>query len=399
MSPPNTPASVLHERRILICVGTGGVGKTTVAAAMGLEAARRGSRVLVLTIDPARRLADALGLELLDNEPREVTGRVVGSDSGGRLFAMMLDTKSTFDGLIERFADSPQSRDLILQNPIYQHISGALSGSGEYAAMEKVLEMAELEDFDLIVVDTPPAQHALDFLDSPRRLVEFLDSRIVQLLVHPAMAAGRFGLKLFNRPIHAVLQLMEKVTGIGFLNDLSEFLVAIDDMSEGFKERAERIRTELMGPDSAFVLIAGPTREAVRNAGLFLEHLEEFDAPLSGVIINRMHAWPGGGSPPDALTSTEDLQEDEAMLARALAAEDGDLGESAQAAAHATVRATREYAARVRFDEQNVETLRRDAARRGCFFRAVPELAEDIHDLSGLGHVAAQVFSEPESAI
>ncbi|MCH7872213.1 MAG: ArsA family ATPase [Planctomycetes bacterium] len=270
--PPRNPADLIRERSIVVCVGTGGVGKTTVAAALGLAAARMGRKTLVLTIDPARRLADAMGIRELGNEPQRVQLRE--DESEFELYAMMLDTKRTFDAVIARFAPDDASHRRILDNPIYQHVSGALAGSGEYAAMEKVLEMSESGRFDLVVVDTPPAQHALEFLDAPKRLIEFLDSRLVRLLVHPAVTAGRFGVRLFQRPVQGVLQLVERLTGVGFLEDLAAFLKAIDDMSDGFKQRANRIQKTLLGSDAAFVLVAGPGRESSYNAELFLEHLD-----------------------------------------------------------------------------------------------------------------------------
>ena len=189
------------ERRVVVCVGCGGVGKTTVAAAIALEAARAGRRALVITIDPARRLADALGVETLGNQPEPLPRAALdalGVPAEGSLSALMLDMKRTFDDLVARFAESPAARERVLGNPIYRHVSDALAGSVEYSAMEKVYELSRSDDYDTLVVDTPPAQHALDFLDAPERLLEFLDSRLVHLLIHPAMAAGRLGFRWFE---------------------------------------------------------------------------------------------------------------------------------------------------------------------------------------------------------
>jgi len=233
--------TLLMPGRIAVCVGCGGVGKTTVAAALALEAARRGRRALVLTIDPARRLADALGVEALGNQPQPLERdalHALGVREPGELSAMMLDMKGTFDDLVHRFAESSEARERILSNPIYQHASEALAGSVEYSAMEKVYEMWQRDEYDLIVVDTPPAQHALDFLEAPQRLIEFLDSRIVQMLIHPAFAAGRFGFRLFQQATRRVLHVLERVSGIGFLEDISEFLLAFEGMSAGFRQRA-----------------------------------------------------------------------------------------------------------------------------------------------------------------
>jgi len=286
---------ILRDRHILVCVGAGGVGKTTVAAALALEAARRGRRTCVITIDPARRLADALGVADLDNQPRQLAAdrqSELGIADAGGLWAMMLDMKRTFDDLVERFAPDGESQERILHNPIYQHVSDALAGSAEYSAMEKVYELAEREEFDLIVVDTPPSQHALDFLEAPQRLIEFLDSRLVRMLVHPAFAAGRFGFRVFQRGAQRVLQVIERVSGVGFLEDVSDFLLAIEGMSEGFRERATRVRSLLLGSDSAFVLVSGPQRRSLDDAERFLARLEQTGVPLAGVVVNRVRGWP-----------------------------------------------------------------------------------------------------------
>jgi len=399
MSHADPGELLLGKRRIVVCVGTGGVGKTTVAAAIAMEAAYQGKQSLVLTIDPARRLADALGLEELDNQPREVSVGVGGTPVQGKLFAMMLDMKSTFDDLVQRFTDEEQTRERILANPIYQHLSDALAGSAEYAAMEKVFELSENRDFDFIVVDTPPSQHALDFLDAPRRLIEFLDSRLVQLLLHPAMSAGRLGFRLFQKPAQTAFHLLERITGIGFLEDLSEFLLAIEGMSEGFKNRAIRVRERLLGSTSAFVLVAGPSPEATRNADLFLAHLDASRVPLVGVVVNRMHLWPGKGPPPEGLGAAAENPGDLTALASALAdaAEDADPA-SHEAEARAAIAAAREYADQVRMDISSTESLQADALRNGRFFRRIPELPRDVHDLAGLAQIQRYLFCDDGTA-
>lgn len=382
-----TPKNLIAESRVIVCVGTGGVGKTTVSAALALAAAQTGRKTLVLTIDPARRLADAMGIRELGNQPQRVDVADGGPDL--ELYAMMLDPKRTFDDLIARFAPDEGAHRRILDNPIYQHVSGALAGSGEYAAMEKVLEMSESGRFDLVVVDTPPAQHALDFLDAPGRLIDFLDSRLVRMLVHPALAAGRIGARLFQRPVEAVLQLIERATGVGFLDDLSAFLTAIDDLSDGFKQRADRIQKTLLGSDAAFVLVAAPQRESSHNAELFLSHLDELDASLHGVVINRMHAWPGFHEPPGDLAEGIIAKQDVEQLARALGDAD---------AADAAVSAAREHAREARRDRENVQNLSDHAERRGCFFRTVPEQARDIRSLESLTGIATALLSDSEVA-
>ncbi len=397
MRRAETPDGLLASRRIVVCVGTGGVGKTTTAAAIALEAARRGRRALVLTIDPARRLADALGLGPLGNEPQAIARRhleALGVPPAGSLSAMMLDMKRTFDDLVRRFADSPEARDRILHNRIYQHVSDALAGSAEYSAMEKVYELSERREFDLVVVDTPPSQHALDFLEAPARLLEFLDSRLVHLLLHPALAAGRLGFRIFQRGARQVLRVIERVSGLAFLEDVSEFLLAFEGMAEGFQERARRVRALLLGPDTGFVLTAGPAHGSAEQAEALLGWLEQAGAPLAGIVVNRMRVWPGAEGAPARLPEG-DPEAAVAALAAALAAGEAP-GFPAQQAARAAIAAVNEYAALVRRDARAVEPLRARARARGCFFRRVPELERDVHDLAGLDRIARHVFGEME---
>ncbi|MCG8589855.1 MAG: AAA family ATPase [Proteobacteria bacterium] len=384
-----TSPDALFERRLVVCVGTGGVGKTTLAAAMAVEAARRGRRALVVTIDPARRLASALGLDDLGGEPEPLSTATLaqlGVPPEGSLSAMMLDMKGTFDGLVQRFARDAESRERIFSNPIYQHVSDALAGSAEYAAMEKLYELAERDDFDWIVLDTPPSQHALDFLEAPARLLEFLDSSLVHVLVHPALAAGRFGFRLFQRGARRVLQLMERVSGVGFLEDLSEFLLAFEGMAEGFRARAETVRRLLLGPEAAFVLVAGPSPAAARGAGHFLDHLQRSQVPLRGVVQNRVHVWPGGGAPPDL--AARDLEPALSVLAEHLG----------EAGARAAVEAAKGYASWVEQDRRQGRPLATRCREGGLFWRRVPELSADVHDAEALMQVGHLLFEGSEEA-
>jgi anion-transporting ArsA/GET3 family ATPase len=397
VSEPATPHKIL-EQRIAVCVGAGGVGKTTLAAAIGLAAARRGSRAVVVTIDPARRLADALGVGTLGNEPRAIPRDVLaqlGVPEQGALFAMMLDMKRTFDDLVARFAADDAARERILQNSIYQHVSDALAGSAEYSAMEKVFEISERQEFDLIVLDTPPSQHALDFLEAPERLLEFLDSRLVHVLVHPALAAGRLGVRVFQRGTRRILQLIERVSGIGFLEDISEFLMAFEAMSEGFAERARRVREMLLGPDTSFVLAAAPGGESVAHAQAFLERLEATQVPLAGIVVNRVHLWPGDTAAPDQIPEGGDEEAALAALTEAFS-RDGGEGFPSEEAARAALDTVSGYAGLVRRDARAIASLEQHARQRGCFWRQVPELPRDVHDLDGLAKVADRVFSDVE---
>lgn len=388
------PAALVRIRRILVCVGTGGVGKTTLAASFALEGARAGRRTAVLTIDPARRLADALGVTALGNQPTEIPRErltALGVPPEGRLLALMLDMKRTFDDLVTRFADSEESRRRILDNRIYQHVSDALAGSAEYSAMEKVFELSEREDLDLVVVDTPPSQHALDFLEAPRRLVEFLDSRLVQVLLHPAFAAGRFGARLFQKGTERVLHLIERISGIAFLEDVSEFLLAFEGMSAGFRERARRVQERLTGPDAAFVLAASPAAESARHALGLLDRLDAAGVATAGVVVNRVHLWPGGGPTPDRVPAPD--RDDEAVraLAALLARADGAV--AADAAARSALACADAFAAWARADAASTRELAARAIGAGGFVRRIPELAGDVHDLEGLAHVAEWLFA------
>lgn len=395
MSVPKGASEALLSRRVIACVGAGGVGKTTLAAAIGLGAARRGRRVLVLTIDPARRLADALGVSLLGPEPCAISRSLLdrlGVPPNGALFAMMLDMKRTFDELVARFAADPAARERIFANRIYQHVSDALAGSAEYSAMEKVHEMSLRPEFDLVVLDTPPSAHALDFLEAPERLIGLLDSRLVQLLLHPAGGVGRLGLRLFQRSAHQAFALIERITGFGFLEDVSEFLLAFEGMSVGFRRRAEGVRQLLFGPDTAFVLAAGASFESVAQSRDLLTRLEAHGANVVGVVANRIRSWP------DATPTLPTADEREAwldQLAGAFALENGE-SFPARLAADAALAVLDGYAAAVARDREATAPLLAEAERRGYFVRRIPELPRDVHDLAGLAGIEQRFFANDQ---
>jgi anion-transporting ArsA/GET3 family ATPase len=391
VSAPQAPTEALLARRVVACVGAGGVGKTTLAAAIGLGAAKRGRRVLVLTIDPARRLADALGVGALGPEPQAIPRALLtklGVPAEGQLFAMMLDMKRTFDELVTRFAPDAAARERIFANRIYQHVSDALAGSAEYSAMEKVYEMSARPEFDLVVLDTPPSAHALDFLEAPERLIGMLDSRLVQLLLHPALSAGRLGLRLFQRGAHQAFVLIERITGFGFLEDVSEFLLAFEGMSEGFRRRAEAVRRLLFGPETAFVLAAAPSGESVAHARDLLARLEAHGANVVGVVANRVRAWPEGEP---ALPRPGEREAWLLGLTDAFAARHG-ADFPAGLAATAALDILDGYAAAVTRDGEATAPLLAAALQRGCFVRRIPELPRDVHDLDGLAGIERRFF-------
>ncbi|MEU3555296.1 ArsA family ATPase [Streptomyces fragilis] len=272
--------------RIVVCCGSGGVGKTTTAAALGLRAAERGRKVVVLTIDPARRLAQSMGIDRLDNTPRRVPG--IDGSAGGELHAMMLDMKRTFDEIVEAHAD-PERAAAILANPFYQSLSAGFAGTQEYMAMEKLGQLRARDEWDLIVVDTPPSRSALDFLDAPERLGSFLDGRLIRLLTAPAKLGGRAGMKVLNVGMSVMTGTLGKLLGGSLLKDVQTFVAAMDTTLGGFRGRAEATYKLLQAPGTAFLVVAAPERDALREAAYFVERLAAERMPLAGLVLNRVH--------------------------------------------------------------------------------------------------------------
>jgi anion-transporting ArsA/GET3 family ATPase len=277
-----------RRTRIIVCCGSGGVGKTTAAAAIGLRAAERGRQACVLTVDPARRLAQSMGLTSLDNTPRRVDG--VDTSGGGSLHAMMLDMKRTFDEIVEAHAD-PDRAAQILANPFYQSLSSSFAGTQEYMAMEKLGQLRHADEWDLIVVDTPPSRSALDFLDAPQRLGRFLDGRLIRLLTVPAKA-GMSYMKVLNAGFAMMTSALTKILGTQVLKDAQTFVTAFDTMFGGFRERAEWTYRLLQAPGTAFLVVAAPEPDALREASYFVERLDAQRMPLAGLILNRVHVSP-----------------------------------------------------------------------------------------------------------
>jgi len=269
-----------REAEVIICTGSGGVGKTTVAAVLAMEGARQGRRTAVVTIDPAKRLADALGLEGLTNEP----GRIEG-DWPGELSALMLDTKTTFDALVTKYAETPEQAQRILDNRFYKNISSALSATQEFMAMEKLYQLHVESDFDLVVVDTPPTRNALDFLDAPGTLTRFLDHPLYKVV----MAPTRGVLKVATAATQAFLRTVARIVGSEVLDDAIAFFQAFQGMEEGFRNRAKRVDELLAEEGTRFVLVASPRRDSLAEAVFFADELAKAEIPISAVIVNRMH--------------------------------------------------------------------------------------------------------------
>ena len=352
---------LVREASIIVTAGSGGVGKTTTAAVLALEGARLGRRAVVVTIDPAKRLADALGLAGLTNTPSQIDG-----DWPGELWAMMLDTKSTFDELVTKHSGDETQAQRILGNRFYKNISGALSGTQEYRAMEKLYELHEESDFDLVVVDTPPTRHALDFLDAPQRLTRFLDHRFYRIL----MAPTRGLMKAANVAAQAFVRTLSRVVGADVIDDAITFFSAFQGMEEGFKSRAKVVFELLAAPSTAFVLVASPRRDTVQEADYFATRLGESGIEVRALVVNRMHPRFADGLA-------------EATRSRAETLAGTDLG-----GLYANLADFQLVAAR---EEEHLTGLAERVAPAPVI--RVPFLEQDVHDLETLALVGEHLFS------
>ncbi|MDZ7578630.1 MAG: ArsA family ATPase [Candidatus Nanopelagicales bacterium] len=356
------------ETRIVVCCGSGGVGKTTIAAALALRAAESGRRVVVLTIDPARRLAQSMGLGELDNTPRAVRD-VEGT---GSLDAMMLDMKRTFDELVVAHTD-PERAQQVLVNPFYVALSSSFAGTQEYMAMEKLAQLRDRSEadgsWDLIVVDTPPSRSALDFLDAPKRLGSFLDGRFIRILSAPAKGAGRGFGRVFGVGVGLVSSVLSRVVGTQLLSDVSTFVETLETIFGGFRSRADATYRLLQARGTAFVVVAAPETDAIREATYFVDRLASEGMPIEGLVLNRVTV-----SPAEALTAEEAIVGAET------------LEESGQHIVTAAL--LRMHADTVRTAARQRHLAERfTAAHPGVAQVVVPALADDVHDLDGLREI------------
>jgi len=358
---PGSVAELVRDAEIVICCGSGGVGKTTTAAVLALQAARDGRRAVVVTIDPARRLADALGLEGIGNTPTPIDG-----PWPGQLSAVMLDTKSTFDSVVQRYAADDEQAERILANRFYRNISGALSGTQEYMAMEKLYELQADDAFDLVVVDTPPTRHALDFLDAPANLTRFLDHRLYRVLTAPTRGV----MKAVNAAAVTFVRSVSKVVGAEVFDDAIAFFQAFEGMEAGFRERAAAVLQLLDDPRTAFVLVASPRRDAVAEARFFADRLEEGAIPVAALVVNRVHPTFGDGDP-------------DTLRARAETFAGTDLG-----GLYANLA---DFAAVGRREAGHLAGLAEQVAPAPV--ARVPFLRSDVHDLDGLTEIAGHLFA------
>lgn len=374
-------AAIVEQRGVVVCCGTGGVGKTTVAAVLAVEGARRGRNSVVVTIDPAKRLANTLGLDALSNTPREIAPSLWDprheAARRGRLWAMMLDTKSTFDSLVTRYSADEQQAGRILDNRFYRSISGALSGTQEYMAMEKLYELHEERGYELIVVDTPPTRHALDFVDAPRNLTRLLDNRIFRMLMMPT----RTYVRMASLAVQTFLRTVARVVGSAAIDDVVAFFRAFEGMEAGFRERAERVLEVLDDPSTSFVLITSPRRDAVDEAEFFADKLADNGIAVDGLVVNRVHPRFGDGLP-------------EALRARAESVE-GTATEAGVrlAALYSNLADHQEVSARERCQ---FEGVRARIEHRAVAY--VPALARDVYDFDALAEVGEHLFDDDRTA-
>jgi len=388
----------VHAKKVIVCVGSGGVGKTTMSAAIALKAAEVGKSVCVLTIDPAKRLANALGLTALGNvESRIAAERLEQAgivNPQGQLWAMMLDTKRTWDDLVSRYAPSPAQARRILDNHYYQQISSALAGSQEFMAMEKLYELHESGKYDLLVLDTPPTRHALDFLDAPGKMMGFMDEGVLKLFLTPSRLAGRLGLGFLTSSSAWMFKALERLTGFEVLRDISDFISSFSGMHAGFRDRAQAVEAFLRAGGSTFALVTSPNPLTVDEAIYFHRKLAEYRMPFSGFIVNRVHADALGE--PGATEAWQRMRVDPAQIFQAL----GVTG-SAPLASRVTESFDR-FQALAEMDAAQIERLRQTCAGPHLW-RVVPAFDVDVHDLSDLARVNRYLFSEdrvgPEAGV
>ncbi len=357
----NGLSDLVTSRSVLVCCGPGGVGKTTVAGVLALEAARQGRRAVVMTVDPAKRLADALGLHHLPNWPHRVDG-----PWPGELWALMLDTRATFDTLVTKYSRSRSQAEAILANRFYKNMADGLSGIQEYMAIEKLFELNDQKRFDLIVIDTPPTRNALDFLDAPRRLTGFIDNKFYKFL----MAPSRPGMKAINIATAAILRTISKVVGSEVVSDAVTFFQAFEGMEQGFRDRSHRMRGLLADSGTAFVLVASPRRDAVREVGFFADKLRQSGILVKGLVVNRTHPRFGSG------LAEADRERARTLTGTPLGPLYENLADFSQMAAA---------------ESSHLEAL--VAKVKAQATAVVPELSSDVHDLAGMGEVARFLFA------
>ncbi len=365
----------LEGRKIICCVGSGGVGKTTTAAALALAAAMEGKRALVLTIDPARRLANSLGLKELGNEETRIDPRHFAEaklSPRGEMWAMMLNLKHAWDELVRRDAKTPQQSEVILANKLYQTLSTAMAGSLEYIAMEKVFELYSSGRYDVIVLDTPPTSNALDFLHAPDRVLDVLDNNAMRVVLGPMMKAGRVGFRLLAVPSGLVLRTLARFTGSDFLRDLGQFMMAFEGMYEGFKDRASKVKALLSSSRTGFVLVTSPNPLITQEALFFHRALAADGIRTAAVVVNRVQRDPRRHGGPDNIPAIKEALQ---------LAQIKDLDRLAERLCETLT----EQVTLADLDRREIARLR--ATLEGVPLLTVPRLRKDVHDLAGLWQI------------
>ena len=378
---PDALSALVDQRRVLVTVGAGGGGKTTTAAALGVAAARRGKRVLCLTIDPAKRLAESLGIGEMSAEAVTVDNarfEAAGVPMKGSLTAMMLDTKRTFDELVIKYSSTQEKADKLLSNKLYQYVSTSLAGTQEYMAMEKLVAVKDDPRYDLVILDTPPTANALDFLDAPERLMEALDSATMKWFVEAFQNSGKFSLNLIAKSAAAVLRGIGKITGGGFLEAMAEFIAELNELFGGFKERAGRVEKALRGDDIAFVLVTSPAPPAIREVLYFAERLADANMPRGALVVNRFHL-----PPPFADAGVTEADASAGIAAHGLTLEED-----------APSRLVQSHGDAVRLAELDAANIRAlETTTGGMPTVRVAELETDVHDVALLARLSDILMS------
>ncbi len=374
----NPVGEIVARKEVIVCAGSGGVGKTTVAAAIALRAAIEGKKAAVLTIDPARRLASSLGLKELSSEPTKVGARkfaALSIEPKGELHALMLDTKTTFDKVVMRYAPNPAQAERIIANRFYRNISGTLSGTQEYMAMEKLYELYADGDFDVLVIDTPPTRNALDFLDAPKRMNDFFESKVLRWFLMPYMKAGGGFMRVANVAAVTFLKVVKRIVGADVLQDTAEFFGNLEGMYEGFKQRARDVANLLKSDATSFVVVTSPSEDSVTEATYFATRLNEEGLPFGALVVNRVHPRIGDGIDvkPRQLAKLEQGGSDARLLAKLLDNEEA-------------------FMRVVGLEEQNLDRLARKIPRHRWV--RVPYLEQEAVDFPGLLAIAEQLFAD-----
>ena len=386
-----TLRELIDRHRVVIAAGSGGVGKTTVAASVALWGALGGRRTVVITIDPARRLADSLGLESLGAGEREIPLAGLSPAGGpprGSLVALMLDQKGAWDALVERHAPA-EARTRILANPFYQHLSQTFAGSHEYMAIEQLCVLVESGRYDLIVVDTPPTRHALDFLEAPRRIGDFLDRKIIRWFLRPYFSAGWSALRAMNRTAGFLLRRLEQATGVSALAEISDFFSSMSGLFENFQSRVDRAHEVLRGKETAFVLVSGPEEQVLGDAEYLSTKMAELRMPLKGVVLNRVHAEfrPSRRGRGRDEIGPEELEQVSELLGQTIGA-----AEAGELAANFV-----DYQALARGESLRIEQFR-GGLPRGVPVVNVPNFSRDVHDLASLAGMHTHLFGTRAAA-